>query len=171
MNKFLLVTLLLIPFLAIGQKQKGYFGFAPGIYVYKNAEPGLGLHLSGNAQMGAGVYLGGQIGVVKFKGMDGVYIPLQAKLTGIFNKDESKASPMITVEPGYGVYNKSQRVGGTTFTTQGGFTIYSGVGIALPSKGKGWGFFTLGYSAFQFTTNEVSDFVETLGIRAGIMLR
>ena|SRR5438552_10933388 len=167
MKTFLLFCLFLIPALSQAQhkKQGGYFSFAGSVNIPTTAgmDPIMGAELSGNAELGKGGYLGLQAGVLKFQGMMGVYVPIQLKFSLMPAKNPKKVSPLIVLAPGLGVYNQTD--------TQGGFTFYGGIGAVFAGKGKSGGYLTAGYSSYGFTSGDINSTVETIGIRAGIMIQ
>lgn len=169
MKTLFFICLFLICTLSNAQTKKGgYFSIALGanFQTAPDQDPIIGGHLSGNAELGKGAYLGLEVGVVKFQLYQGVYIPIQAKFTLLPMKDK-KVSPLIVLSPGLGAYNK------TVFgvSTTGGFVFYGGLGAAFSdAKKKSRAFITVGYSLFGFNVNDQDANIETIGIRAGVML-
>lgn len=162
-----LFFLLLLPFLGISQKKEGYFALTVGANFKANTDPAFGAYLSGNGQIGPGFFIGAEIGVVKLPDLDGVYLPLLSRFTLIPRKDPKKLSPMILLQPGYGIYEKTV----SNIKTEGGFCFYGGAGVAFPGQGKGRGYLTVGYSLFGLNVNDVGANLEMIGIRAGIMIK
>jgi hypothetical protein len=150
------------------KKGAGYFSLAVGLDfpVSSNQEdPAFGFLLSGNGQLAPGSYLGIESGVVKFPGRNGLYVPLQLKLTVETNQDVTRVSPLVILAPGLGAYNSSDGV----IDSKGGFVFFGGIGLSFPGKNKNKGFIAAGYSRFGFHDGDVKSNVETIGIRAGIM--
>jgi hypothetical protein len=167
MKTLLLLNLSLIPFLSFAQHNSGYFSFVGSLNFPTNVDEGpiLGGHASRSTQLGTSEYLGLEAGVVKFKSMHGVYIPIQLKYSLMPAKDPRKVSALIVLAPGYGIYKQAD--------TKGGLVFYGGVGAAFPGKGKGGGYLTVGYSSFAFTSKkstENNSTVSSVGVRAGVMI-
>ena len=172
MRLSILLLLTALPFFGICQGKKGYFSTSLGLNFAKMMDPAVGGHISGNAMFAPGCFTGLELGFVKFQGMDGIYMPLQLKITVMPGKDPSKISPIAFLQPGYGVYNKTAKVSNTAVTTtQGGFVFFGGAGLAFGSQGKGRMFLALGYSRFGFTINDRSSPVDMVSVRTGVMLQ
>jgi hypothetical protein len=168
--KAFLLILLFLPTVTFSQQKKtsGFFQFEFGTYLIQERDPAIGVQLSGNGEFGKGFYTGLGIGVVKFQNLDGVYIPINLKFTLIAYKN--KTSPMIILDPGYGAYKNSIRVGSISIVTQGGFNFFGGLGIAFGPEGKGRGFIAAGYQLFGFQVNEKAANTESIGIKFGLMI-
>jgi hypothetical protein len=166
--RIILLGILLIPAaLSAQQKQhKGFVSLEPSIHFYKKAEPAFGFQLSGNGQLGSGLYAGVEVGVVRLAKDSGIYIPFQAKFSVI--PIRNKYSPMVLIEPGYGVYKS--KASSSAEGTAGGFTFFGGVGLAFPGKDKSRGFLAVGYSRFGFETGSTHTSIEGVGIKLALML-
>ena len=165
----LLFTSLLFPVICFSQL-KGNNTFSAGPENLTNGDGlAFGAHLSGNAIISKGAFLGVEIGYIKLPKMNGIYTPLSLKLATIINDDESKTKPMIMFQPGYGLYsdrdNKTQ-----SERRKGGTTLYTGLGVAFAASGNKRGYIMAGYSNYGFETNSIRSRVQSIGIRAGMII-
>src|SRR5215208_515329 len=102
--KCLLVILFFIPCLCFGQSRNTYFSIELGSYFSRSSNPSIGAHFSGNAEISPNFFVGLEAGVVKFPKLNNLYVPVLARFTMMPRTKLSKASPLILVEPGYGIY-------------------------------------------------------------------
>jgi hypothetical protein len=170
MRKLLTLLLLTGSLLSYAQNNfRGYFGIEPSVYFNSQSDPAFGVNFSGSGELAKDLFAGLQVGVVKFKENDKVYIPLQVKLTIAPDYYKKKTSILILLEPGYGVYNETNRVGIDDIQTLGGFTFFGGLGAAFKGKGNGRISVAVGYSLFGFKSNDTKNNTEMIGMRLGVM--
>jgi hypothetical protein len=152
------------------KKNKGYSSAAINLNIGNNTQS-FGASFGANVELSKGAFFGLEAGVLKFQDLDGIYLPMLGKFTIAPNIDKNKLSPLLVLQPGYGIYQHTYSAGSVQITTRGGFDFYGGVGVVFPGKGKGHGFLTVGYSLFGFTTEDVKSNLEMVGIKTGIMFR
>ena len=169
--KRLLFILILFPCLCFGQSRKGYLSIELGTYFARNTDPAIGVHLSGNAEITPSLFLGLEAGVIKFPNLKNLYAPILARFTMMPQTSRAKATPLILVEPGYGIYRHVRKIGNLRVETEGGFDFFGGIGAVFNGKGKGRLFLAIGYSSFGFSTNDIRSNLEMVGLRLGVMLR
>jgi hypothetical protein len=123
-----------------------------------------GFHVSENTMIvKEGFYLGGSADVMKFQDMPSVYVPLSLNITMLpLNK---AVGPVLQLAPGYGFYRQTVSVNEKSQTTTGGFTFYSGAGIAISN-----GMIKAGYSKYSFTTGGSLRTAGGLGFRVAVLL-
>lgn len=166
MRRLLFIALL---FPTVTFCQKGYFSAGFGVDFPKGMQ-GFSARLHGGASMHKGVWMGGGIGLTKLEGYEGVIIPLTLQFN-LAPVTKGNISPLFTVEPGMGVYNRREKVGNISMETTGGFTYYAGVGAAFSSpRHPNKSFLTAGYSQYTFTVNDIAARYGGFAIRAGVVL-
>lgn len=168
MKQVLSALFLILVLDSTAQKKSGYASIS--LAGYFSGNQAFGGHVSGNAEMGKDAYIGLEIGGLKFEELPGIYFPLQARFT-LWPETGKPVRPMVILSPGYGVYKKAIGTNGVYVETTGGFTFYGGAGATFSGKGKGSGYVSLGYSLFQFTTENLKSNLKTFGIRAGMIIK
>jgi hypothetical protein len=132
------LILLLLPFLSFSQVTAN---IQAGADFPIDLKPGFSLRASAGIKTGS-FFLGLGTGVTKLGTLDNAYIPFFGNIT--YMPLGRKINPVLTVQPGVGVYSDD-------FDNKGGFTAYGGVGLG----GKRIQF-TLGYSYFGFSHTSFS---------------
>jgi hypothetical protein len=164
--------LLLLPAIGFAQrKSKGYFSFNTSLHFKSKTDPGFGGLLSGNLQVSKEFFAGVQIGALKLPNTDGVYVPLQAKFTIAPSFNSNKVSPIMLIEPVYGIHNKTYQYYWGSYTEEGGFTFFAGGGILLPASARGGLLLAVGYSSFGFKSGNETTNLEMVGVRLGVYLK
>jgi hypothetical protein len=148
---------------------RGYFAIEPSLYFNKKNDPAFGVNFSGSGELANGLFAGLQVGIVSFDERDKVYVPLQAKFTVAPGYGTKKTSILIFLEPGFGVYQESFKVGNDFKETTGGFTFFGGLGAAFPGKRNSKLSLVAGYSLFGFKTEDIKSNTEMFGMRLGLM--
>lgn len=165
----LLLASLLFPLIGFSQL-KGMNTISAGPENLTNGNGlAVGFHLSGNAVLSKGSFMGLEIGYMKFPEMKGMYVPVSLKLTSIINDDPNKTRPILMIQPGYGLYNERDSES-STILRKGGTTIYTGLGIAFPLSGNKRGYVMAGYSNYGFELGSTRSRVQSIGIRAGMII-
>lgn len=168
----ILFCLLVMPFICFAQrKAKGYFSLDPALYFKAKTDPGFGGFLSGNLKLKSELFAGLQIGAVSLPGMDGAYVPLQAKFTVIPSLNSNKVSPFMLIEPGYGIHNKTYGNSYFSYTEEGGFVFFAAAGLLLPTSAKGALTLAIGYSSFGSKIGTTKHNLEMVGVRLGVLLK
>jgi hypothetical protein len=171
-RKLILLLLMVIPAsFSFSQQRNGYLGLEAGVYIVEPYDPGVGAHFSGNAGIANDMFLGAEIGVVKFRRLDKVYLPLLARFSMMPVLRSGKARLLVVLAPGYGFYDNSYRRGGIYYKSKGGFAFYGGIGAAFKGKQNGYLTVTVGYSTFGFTNDGYETNIDGVGIRFGGIFR
>jgi hypothetical protein len=167
--KLLFIIFFLAPTLCFSQF-KGINTFSAGPENLINGSGlAFGAQLSGNLLLSKGSFMGLEIGYLKFPKMTGLYVPVSLKLTAVINDDPNKTRPIIMIQPGYGLYNERDSES-STIVRKGGTTIYTGIGVAFAATGNKRGYLMAGYSNYGFENNSVRSRIESIGLRAGMII-
>jgi len=161
-----------LPVIGFAQKKsKGYFSITSSLHFTSKADPGFGGLASGNLQVTKEFFAGVQLGAIKLPNTDGVYVPLQAKFTIAPSFHSNKVSPVMLIEPGYGIHSKTYKYYYGSYTEEGGFTFFAGAGVLLPVSTRGGLLLAVGYSSFGFTMANEKSNLEMIGVRLGVYLK
>jgi hypothetical protein len=133
-----LILFTLLPFYSFSQVGANVQAGADFPIDYK---PGFSFRASAGIKTGS-FFLGLGTGVTKLGGLDNAYLPFYGNI--IYMPQKRKVNPVLTVQPGVGIYSDD-------LGNNGGFTAYTGLGLG----GKKIQF-TLGYSFFGFSHTSVS---------------
>lgn len=126
-------------------------------------KPVVSARLSGGVNLKNLALVGFGIGITKFKEFSKLYVPVFGTVTiADFSK---RVSPLVVLEPGYGIYNEKIRLGNRTVTREGGFTFFGGGGVALAASSKANLSFSVGYAHYGFTTAGITSSVKGVGFR------
>ncbi len=155
---------------AFSQKRNSYLELDAAGYFLKPYDPAVGIHLSGNIELVKALFFGAELGVVKFDHLKKPYIPLLTRFSIMPALSSRKASALIVLAPGYGLYEERYRRGNDWFHSKGGFTFYGGLGAVIPGKNRGSLAITVGYTAFGFSTNGRKTNIDGVGLRLGAMI-
>lgn len=170
--RVLVFCMLLFPIIGLAQKKsKGYLSITSSLHFKSQTDPGFGGLVSGNLQVSKEFFAGVQLGALKLPYTDGVYVPLQAKFTIAPSFHSNKVSPVMLIEPGYGIYNKTYHYYAGSYTEEGGFTFFAGAGILLPVSARGGLMLAAGYSSFGFKAGNEKTNLEMIGARLGVYLK
>ena len=125
--KNLLILLVSLPVLSHAQDSfiTGQVGFDSP----KNIDLALSARFAGGARIEKDVFLGVGAGVTKFSDNSSLYFPIFGHISFSYNST-AKIFPIIVLQPGYGLYNKTIRVGNEDIQTKGGLTYFAG-GVAI----------------------------------------
>jgi hypothetical protein len=119
--------------------------------------------LSGGAKLSNLALIGIGVGVTKFKEFSKVYVPVFGTIAiADFTK---RISPLVVLEPGYGIYNEKLHWGNRVVTREGGFTFFGGGGVAIAATRKANISFSVGYAHYSFTTAGITSSVKGPGFR------
>jgi hypothetical protein len=126
-------------------------------------KPVISARLSGGVNLKNLALVGIGVGVTKFKEFKKVYVPVFGTITvADFTK---RVSPLVVLEPGYGIYNEKIRVGNSTLTREGGFTFFGGGGVAIAASSKANLSFSVGYAYYGFNTAGINSSVKGVGFQ------
>lgn len=156
--KSILLFFFLLPLAA--SAQKGFFDVQAGMDFPQAYMQSFSGRLSGGPRFDSTFAVGFGIGATKLNGLKGVLIPVIANFM-ITPYSDGKIYPLVTLQPGYGFYNKE--INNVEIT--GGFTFYGGVGIG--SRG---GNATVGYGVHTLTANKERTYHKGLSFRLGVTL-
>jgi hypothetical protein len=163
--KYIVLFALLFSSAAIAQKRPSN-GFLSGTFQVDAPEhykPVVGARLSGGVNLKNLALVGIGVGITKFKEFKKVYVPIFGTITvADFSKH---VSPLVVLEPGYGIYNEKFRAGNRTITRKGGFTFFGGGGVAVAANRKANLSFSVGYSIYSFNTAGINSSVKGIGFR------
>ncbi|HWJ26347.1 MAG TPA: hypothetical protein VNS32_07370 [Flavisolibacter sp.] len=146
--KPIFLFLFLIPTLAFSQSS-AYIKFNIGSTYTKGYDPIYELRADGGIRIQKDILLGIGAGLTKFKHVDPLYIPVFANFTYAYHS-ENKAFPLITIQPGYGIFKQQITEGTSTYNQKGGFCYFAGGGVGFSSKHKMKSLVQIGYNSFTF---------------------
>jgi hypothetical protein len=160
--KYIFVVLLFLSTTVIAQRRatNAFFSGTFQVDAPEHYKPVVSGRLSGGANLNNFALLGVGVGITKFKEFKKLYVPVFGTITiADFKKH---VSPLVVVEPGYGIYNEKLRSG---VTREGGFTFFGGGGVAVAATSKANLSFSVGYSVYSFNTGGVNSTVKGVGFR------
>jgi hypothetical protein len=161
--RYILILTVLISSSVFSQKSRGFVSGTFQVDAPEHYEPIISARLSGGAKLNNLVLLGIGVGVTKFKEFKKVYVPVFGTITvADFTK---RISPLVVLEPGYGIYDEKVRLGNRTVTREGGFTFFGGGGIAIAATPKANLSFSVGYAYYGFNTAGVHSSIKGPGFR------
>jgi hypothetical protein len=164
MKYTILILVLLFAITTMAQRRSR--GFLSGTFQVDAPEyykPVISARLSGGINLKNLALVGIGVGVTKFKEFKKVYVPVFGTITvADFTK---RVSPLVVLEPGYGIYNEKIRVGNSTLTREGGFTFFGGGGVAIAASSKANLSFSVGYAYYGFNTAGINSSVKGVGFQ------
>ena len=167
--RIVFLCLLSLPLICLAQKKnKGYFALDASLHFKSQSDPGFGGLVSGNLPVNDAFFVGLQLGAFSLPNTDGVYVPIQAKFTIAPSLHSNKISPVMLIEPGYGIHNKTYSYG---LNEEGGFTFFAAAGLLLPASSKGGLCLAVGYSSFGLKAGNEKSNLEMVAVRLGVFLR
>lgn len=162
--------LLLLPFTGFAQTNSAcqrllhFWEAGASINYPKNGGTAVGFKAAKNVLLlKEGLFAGVGAEAIRFQEQGAWYFPVVLNLH--FLPLDKALGPALQFSPGYGFHRQSIISGNKTQTTTGGFTFYSGAGLAV-----GNALFTAGYSAYTFHTEGVQSCKGGAGIRLSVML-
>ena len=163
MKYILLLTLLLSSAIAFSQRSNGFLSGTFQVDAPEHYKPIASARLSGGVNLKNLALIGIGVGITKFKEFKKVYVPVFGTITvADFSK---RVSPLVVLEPGYGIYNEKVRIGTRTVKREGGFTFFGGGGVAIAATSKANLSFSVGYAHYYFNTGGVNSSVRGPGFR------
>lgn len=140
---------LFIPVLSFAQTGKGYIKFNIGSTYTEGYDPIYELRVDGGMRIQNDLLLGIGAGLTKFKHVSPLYIPFFANITYAFHS-ENKIFPLVTVQPGYGIFKQEIKDATSTLIQKGGFCYFAGGGVGFSSRHKMKTLIQVGYNSFAF---------------------
>ena len=163
MKYILLFALLFSSAIAFSQKANSFLSGTFQVDAPEHYKPIANARLSGGVNLKNLALIGIGVGITKFKEFKKVYVPVFGTITvADFTK---RVSPLVVLEPGYGIYSEKVRVGTRTVTREGGFTFFGGGGVAIAATSKANLSFSVGYAHYSFNTGGVNSSVRGPGFR------
>ncbi|MGE5519104.1 MAG: hypothetical protein ACM3VS_04180 [Candidatus Dadabacteria bacterium] len=160
-----LLLLVLMPFLSIAQRNNTLITVALAADFPKNTHV-LGGHFTINGEVSPDVYLGAGIGISEFQHDDNLYVPLYANFIFLPSTRRSNVKLLVNLSPGYGIYNRSYRIGQLAYKTTGGFYFFGGIGVM--GMGRVKPFMAIGYARYGFNDHGASYGSDAVALRMGI---
>ena len=149
--------------------QKSNKGFLSGAFQFdipKNTT-GLGVRLAGGININHLFLLGLGVGVTKIQNVNKAIIPVFAHFAlGDFKK---KVFPYFVAEPGYGFYDRSEKIGNERINTKGGFNFFGGGGMGVVTSKSSTVTFSVGYSVYNFETKKINSTVKGLAFKISVI--
>jgi hypothetical protein len=168
MKPFLLFTSILLFFAASPQNKKaktylsGTFGWERSSerQTGYSAKASLLLDIEHTAYVGAGV------GISKRDELGGYVFPVFLNIN--LMPPVGKLIPVVLFQPGYGIYNKTIRIGQSYAKYSGGFCFYGGGGVGLRMRQSILQIMG-GYFRYNFGAYDISSTIDGLGIALTIL--
>lgn len=161
--KYILVAVVLFSSVSHAQRSRGFLSGTFQVDAPEHYKPVVSARLSGGANLRNLALIGIGVGVTKFKEFKKVYVPVFGTITvADFTK---RVSPLVVLEPGYGIYNEKLRIGTRNVTREGGFTFFGGGGVAIAATSKANLSLSVGYAHYNFNIDGVSSSVRGPGFR------
>lgn len=163
MKHSLLFVLLLSALASSAQKRDGFLSGTFQADLPNNLDPAASVRLSGGGKLNNMALLGIGVGITKFKEYKKLYVPVFGTITvADFKK---RISPMLVLEPGYGIYKETIRGGNRRTVREGGFTFFGGGGVAIAASPKANLSFSIGYAHYGFSIDNYNYAVKGVGVR------
>jgi opacity protein-like surface antigen len=161
--KYILFFSLLFSSASYAQRSRGFLSGTFQVDAPEHYKAVVSARLSGGVNVSNLALIGIGVGVTKFNEFKKVYVPVFGTITvADFTK---RISPLVVLEPGYGIYNEKVRVGTRTVTREGGFTFFGGGGVAIAASSKANISLSVGYAHYGFETGGVNSSVRGPGFR------
>ena len=163
MKHIFLLGFLLSTVFSFAQKWDGFLSGTFQADLPNNFDPVASIRLSGGGKLNNLALVGIGVGITKFKEYKKLYVPVFGTLTvADFTK---RISPLIVLEPGYGIYKEGIRGGNRRTVREGGFTFFGGGGVAIAATSKANLSFSVGYAHYGFKIDQYSYAAKGVGIR------
>jgi hypothetical protein len=98
-----------------------------------------------------------------------LYVPVFANIAYNFNAT-NKIFPMLLLQPGYGIYSRTTKVGITDIIEKGGFTWFAGGGIGISSSSRIKTMIHIGYAGYTFKTNNQKNTADGFAVKVGVAI-
>ncbi len=163
MKHILLLAALLSSSFLFAQKRDGFLSGTFQVDAPEHYDPIVSARLSGGGKLSNMALLGIGVGVTKIKEYKKLYVPVFGTITvADFTK---KLSPLVVLEPGYGIYKENIRSGNRRTTREGGFTFFGGAGVAIAASSKANLSFSVGYAHYGFSIDDYNYAIKGVGVR------